>query len=363
MKNILLPTIIAISVLLVACTQQTGTAQVEPTQETQVVNERLAALGIDLNGEPFSGILYLGGGEDNWLNPTLLSALGGTSEENGVDASSLGEGCGFFIPSRPDVVVNWEEQADVEKLRFFLLSMGDLSLALVTPSGKVLCNDDLNPLVTDPYVEVENPEAGKYALFLGSYEGDAIYPGFVVVTTQDINPATMDIAQLFPRIIDPRGVPQVLSLDLLEAAGQGTVQPDGGTLSETSLPYSANLLAGGELGAFNLDQPNELCTGFISAMPTFSFESTSAESQGVIFFESNLDTTLVVRAPDGSFICDDDSHGSENMNPSVTLTLVNGNYQVWVGSYSPDVQADGKLTITNDTEATPVPLTYKDIQQ
>ncbi len=363
MKNKLLSTILVISVLLVACTQQTGPAPVEPTQETQLVNERLAALGIDLEGEPFSGTLYLGGGEDNWLNPTLVSALGGTSEESGVDASSLGAGCGFFIPSRPDVVVNWEEQADVDKLRFFLLSMGDLSLALVTPSGEVVCSDDLNPLVLDPYIEVENPEAGTYAAFLGSYEGDAVYPAFVVVTTQDINPATMDIAQLFPRNIDPRGVPQVLSLDLLESAGQGTVQPDGGELSESSLPFSADLSAGGELGAFNLDQPNDLCTGFISASPTFSFESTSAESPGVIFFESNEDTTLVVRAPDGSFICDDDTHGSENINPSVALTLVNGNYQVWVGSFSPDVQADGKLTITNDPEATPVPLTSEDIQQ
>ena len=326
-------------------------------------NDPLAAMSVDLNAEPFSGTLYLGGGEEKWLNPTLISALGGTSEGSGVDASSLGAGCDFFIPTRPDVVVNWEQQDDVEKLRFFFLSMGDPGLALVTPSGKVLCSDDLNPLVLDPYIEVENPEPGTYTAFLGSYEGDAVYPGFLVVTSQDLNPSNMDLTQLFPRNIDPRGVPQVLPLDLLKLDSLAAAKQEGGELSDSSLPYTADFTAGGEIGAFNLDQPNELCTGFISAVPTSSFEWTGNSDPLVMFFESNVDTTLVVRAPDGSFICDDDSEGSANINPSLTLTPQTGKYHIWVGSFSPDIQADGTLTISNDSAAVPAPLTSKDIQQ
>ena len=325
-------------------------------------NDQLASLGVDISGEPFSGTLFLGGGEERWLDPTLISALGGTSEGPGVNASSLGAGCGFFIPSRPDVTIHWEQQENVETLRFFFLSLGDTGLVLVTPGGDVLCSDDLNPLVLDPYIEVQNPEAGMYTAFLGSYEGAAVYPGFLVVTSQELNPATMDLAQLFPRHVDPQGIPQTLSLEVLEPDSPEAAKPQGGVLSEASLPYETDFTTGGEIGAFNLDQPNPLCTGFISAAPTLSFEWTGNAEPFVMFFESNVDTTLLVRAPDGTFICDDDLAGSENINPSVTLLPERGNYHVWVGSFSPDTKADGKLTITGDSTATPVPLTSSDIQ-
>jgi hypothetical protein len=81
-----------------------------------------------------------------------------------------------------------------------------------------------------------------------------------------------------------------------------------------------------------------------------------------MFFESKSDTTLQVLAPDGAFYCDDDLHGSENINPWLKLTPSDGMYYIWVGSFSPDVQPDGVLTITNDVNATPAPLTSKDLQ-
>lgn len=338
-----------------------GTMQFS-SQGASAGSEQITALGIDLNGEPFSGEIFLGGGEERWLNPTLISALGGTSEGPGVDASPLGQGCSFFIPLRPDVVINWEGQEDVDALRFFFLSMGDPGLVLVTPSGQVLCNDDLNPLVLDPYIEVKNPEPGRYAAFLGSYEGEAVYPGFLTVTSHDVNPATMDLTQLFPRHVDPRGIPQLLSLDLLDLVSSNVAEPEGGQISSATLPFTGEYTGGGEIGAFNLDQPNDLCTGFISAAPTFRFEWTGDADQLVMYFESNVDTTLVVRAPDGTFYCDDDFHGSENINPWLNFAVDKGLYHVWVGSFSPDVQASGKLTITNDANAQPVPLTSKDLQ-
>jgi len=338
-----------------------GTMQFSPAGETTTAADPLSALGVDVNGEPYSGELFLGGGEEKWLNPTLISALGGTSEGPGIDATSLGEGCSFFIPNRPDVVINWEAQEGVDALKFFFLSMGDPSLMLVTPSGKVLCNDDLNPLVLDPYIEVQNPEAGRYVAFLGSYESDAVYPGFLVTTSLNFNPATMDLNQLFPRQVDPRGVPEKVSMDLLEADSPDAATPSGGKLSSSDLPFTQTFTAGGEIGAFNLDQPNTSCTGFISAVPTFRFEWDDDASQLVMFFESNVDTTLVVRAPDGAFQCNDDFKGSENINPWLSFTPGVGTYYVWVGSFSPDVQAEGTLTITNDANAAPAVLTSEDL--
>jgi hypothetical protein len=189
-----------------------------------------------------------------------------------------------------------------------------------------------------------------------------VYPGFLVVTSYDVNPATMDLAQLFPREIDPRGVPETLSLDLLELDSPNSVKPKGGKLSDTDLPYKAEFTAGGAIAAFNLDQPNALCTGFISAAPTFSFEWTGGSNPLMMFFESDVDTTLVVRAPDGSFNCDDDFKGSENINPGLIVTPSKGQFHVWVGSFAPDVQASGMLTITSDTAAGPTPLTSDDLK-
>ena len=338
-----------------------GTMRFRPYGEN-AGNDQLTALGIDVNAEPFSGELFLGGGEERWLDPTLISALGGASEGPGINAADLGPGCNVYIPFRPDVVVNWEGQENVDALKFFFLSMGDPSMVLITPSGEVLCNDDLNPLVLDPYMEIKDPEPGRYVVFMGNYENDAVYPGFLVVTSHDVNPATMDLAQLFPRQVDPRGIPEVLPLDLLKLDDPSAAKPKGGKLSESDLPYTAEYTAGGEIGAFNLDQLNELCTGFISAVPTLSFEWTGNSNPLMMFFESNVDTTLQVLAPDGTFICDDDFKGSENINPGLTLTPEKGKYHVWVGSFSPDVQATGKLTITNDSAAAPAVLTSKDIK-
>jgi hypothetical protein len=216
--------------------------------------------------------------------------------------------------------------------------------------------------VLDPYIEIKNPEAGRYAAFLGNYEGDAVYPGFLVVTSQNLNPATMDIAQLLPRQVDPRGIPQRLSLDVLKLDSPDAAAPKGGKLSSSDLPYSQKFTAGGEIGAFNLVQENPLCTGFISAAPTFRFEWTGDAQQLVTFFESNVDTTLQVLAPDGKFYCNDDFKGSQNINPLLTLTPEKGTYYIWVGSFSPDVKATGTLTITTDANATPAVLTSKDLK-
>lgn len=314
------------------------------------------------DAEPLFGTLALGGGDTLWLDPTLVSVRSGTLEGPGVDATPLGQGCTGTIPARPDVVFNWEEHEGLDTLRVFTLSLGDPTLVLVTPGGEVLCSDDLNPLVLDPYIEIENPEVGRYAAFLGSFESDAVEPGFLVVTSHDLNPANMDLAQLFPREVDPRALTETLPIDVLEFDSAEAAQPAGGALTPADLEYRQELTGGGEIGAFNIEHENELCTGFISAAPTFRFDWSGDLEQLVLYFESNSDTTLQVLAPDGTYHCDDDYHGSENLNPWLSLEPVNGTYNVWVGSFAPDAQASGTFTISGAADATPVPLTSKDIE-
>jgi heat shock protein HslJ len=303
------------------------------------------ATEFDPNTEPLLAIINIGGAEELWLDPTLISMRSGTLHGAGVDATGLGEGCTGIIPPQPDVVFNWEDHEGIDTLRVFFLSMGDPTMLLVTPSGEVLCGDDFNPLV-----------------FMGSFEKDAVEPGFLVITGHDQNPATMDLAQLFPRHVDPRAISESIPLDVLDLEGDSAAQPPDGTLSPADLPYQQELTGGGEIGAFNLEQGNHLCTGFISAAPTFRFNWSGDVDSLVMFFESDMDTTLIVRAPDGSFHCDDDYHGSENLNPWLSLTPMDGTYNVWVGSFAPDVLSTGTLTITNDAHAVPTALTSADLK-
>lgn len=56
------------------------------------------------------------------------------------------------------------------------------------------------------------------------------------------------------------------------------------------------------------------------------------------------DTTLVVRTPDGQWRCDDDGGGATN--PALTLEHpLEGQYDVWVGSYRPEQHLRGRLTV------------------
>lgn len=348
-----------------------GDADCCPTQE-QRVTYALAADKLNLVAEetlaevepvgvftpaadPTVATLTLGGADDFWLDPTLVSLHSGAISGTGVEASKLGRGCAGTINERPEVVLHWTEDAQVEELRFFFLSMGDPAMVLVTPTGDVLCNDDLNPLVLDPYLAITNPAAGRYAIYLGSFAGKTTTPGFLVVTSQDLSPATLDIAQLFPRTVNPGAVGEPKPIDVLQIDAPVAATP-AMSLTQTTTPVTATVVAGGDLGAYEIELGNDLCTGFISAAPTYRFAWAGEAEDLVFFFEGDTDTTLVVRDPDGHFQCNDDADSAKNLNPYLDLPPIAGQYNVWVGSFAPATPVTGTLTLATTTDLQPAPL-------
>ena len=185
------------------------------TEEVAVPAEKTAEGVFQPDADPLAATLTLGGTGNFWLDPTLVSILGGVAAGTPVKASTLGANCSGSIAERPDAVLEWAQDDTVKTLRIFMLSLGDPTLVVVTPSGDVLCNDDYSPLVADPYLSIDAPEAGRYAIYAGSFEDAAVAPGFLVVTSQDLNPAVMDLAQMFPRQANPDAVrnPQPASGD------------------------------------------------------------------------------------------------------------------------------------------------------
>lgn len=94
-------------------------------------------------------------------------------------------------------------------------------------------------------------------------------------------------------------------------------------------PHTASVNAG---GGYDASQISSDCVGFIDTRATFSLRYRAGELPLYIGATSDADTTIAVRAPDGSWHCDDDSAG--NLNPVVSFeTPRNGRYQIWVGRY------------------------------
>lgn len=305
---------------------------------------------------PNTATLTLGGEDGFWLDPTLVSVIGGSSRSDALRAATVDPACSGMISARPDVVLDWSEDQSVASLRIFLLSLGDPTLLVVTPEGEVLCNDDYSPLMADPFITLDAPTPGRYAIYAGSFEDRATVPAFLVISSHDLNPAVMDLATLFPRQPNPDAQRNPQPVDVMDVSGKPQAAEEAPITADTT-PFTVTLTAGGTLGAFDVALGNEACTGFITPAPTFAFTWEGDADNLVLFFEAASDATLIVRDPDGAYQCNDDLDGADNLNPFLSLSALPGDYQVWVGSYAPDATFDGVLTITNDAAARPAPLT------
>ena len=190
---------------------------------------------------------------------------------------------------------------------------------------------------------------------MGSFEDAAVEPGFLVVTSQDLNPAVMDLAQMFLRHANPDAVrnPQPADVMKVDEAPQVAAAE---TITPAATPFTQG--ADGRRGAWRLDVDlgNEACTGFVTRRRPSpltgwaKLRSWCSSSRRRTIRRSSCD-------PNGTYQCNDDLDGAANLNPYLDLTPIPGSYQVWLGTYAPDVTVDGTLTITGDTTVRPAPLT------
>lgn len=107
----------------------------------------------------------------------------------------------------------------------------------------------------------------------------------------------------------------------------GTVSLDGTSGND---PEAINVVAGGDDRA---DLVHDGCVGFIQkATPDVDLQYSNAADKLFVYVDAPDDTTLIVRTPDGSWVCDDDSMG---FNPMVALEdAQTGVYHIWVGTFA-----------------------------
>lgn len=101
--------------------------------------------------------------------------------------------------------------------------------------------------------------------------------------------------------------------------------------------------AGIARGAVDANSYAPTCSGFVGAPPDHALVLRGAEPWMRIYVTSALDTTLVVRRPDGTWACSDDAFGR---NPAVEGAFPAGRYLIWVGTYHAGTQAPYTLSCT-----------------
>ena len=285
------------------------------------------------------------------LNPTLFSTYGAESLAAGflpdpyyrvlaaggpldVEKLGLGDDCAGYASSAPSFRVNWSDQST--RLRFLFAPLDDnLDSALVVqgPDGTWVCNRDFAGGYNRPQAEFINPLEGAYNVWV-SDETTPNEPilGALYVTEKQWSPETVPPAGTQPT--DPvAGLTPATSAFAFDAAA-----PD---------PYAIpGSLGGGEV---NVGATDKACPGSYSALPSFGFLLPQPTAYLRIFFvatDPKADATLIVRMPDGTWYCDDDSLNSKQPILDVIGNLSTGGVSVWVGSFNADDTIPGTLYLT-----------------
>lgn len=128
----------------------------------------------------------------------------------------------------------------------------------------------------------------------------------------------------------------------IQSNAQGTFGTVNLVSGFTPDPHVTTVNAGGPI---DVSTVSDNCRGFIAERPSFTLNFRKGELPLYIGVAADDDTTLVIRSPNGQWMCDDDS--GDNLNPVVSWSQPrNGRYQIWVGRFGSSELAPAQLYIS-----------------
>lgn len=265
-----------------------------------------------------------------------------------VEASTVADSCRGFIPARPQHQI---VTTGLSQLRVFTMAANnaDVTLAIVTQDRRVYCDDDSGGTM-QAQLDLQLP-AGTYNIYVGSYAAGQAAPYTLVLTSNrsldpsNFRPSNVALVQTNPNPNannngntgnnnnQPRRIDQAATLP---PTGPAVRLRNGGT-------GRARGRTGGNTEASTL---HAACTrGFINTEPSHLVTIERAGLPLQFRVTSASDTTLMIRAPNGQVLCDDDSGGGFNPMVQFPATLP-GAYTVWVGTYRPGSRNLYQLNVT-----------------
>lgn len=244
-------------------------------------------------------------------DPFTVSVLGGGP----IESTTVNADCyAGYLAQRASYTLRYTANTEeFPTLYIGATSDADTTVAVRTPNGQWICNDDSNGL--NPMVAIEAPRNGRYQIWVGRFGAQ-----------NEQAQATLFVSELAPEQATDATTGDAPDFSLEPAYGvldlAGGFTPD---------PHTVAIDAGGTINANVL---GEQCLGWIARAPDYRVNWTSGSLPLIFSVAAESDTTLVINDAEGNWVCDDDG-GNEGLNPAITFaTPASGQYDVWVGTYS-----------------------------
>jgi hypothetical protein len=259
-----------------------------------------------------------------------VEAGGPLDADQGLGDSILAEGyCSGYVTRAPSYELSYE--AGDFPLYISAQSDRDTTLVVNAPDGAWYCNDDYESL--NPGLEFAESQSGVYDIYVGTFGSGGSAP------------ATLRISELNMSDGDGfDGFDGATPLDLSAMALAGDYTLEAGFLPD---PFQINVFAGGpvDADANGAADDDTYCAGMVTSAPTAQLTWTGQGGLLSLFVESDVDTTLVVNMPDGSWMCDDD--GGIGVDAALEFeSAPNGVYDIYVGRFSGTETAPAVLNIS-----------------
>ena len=257
--------------------------------------------GPELDGAPTSGMVDLAAHPNP---PPLQSETSGDTGASAFDSS-----CHGYVPDRPQLVLRTRDETT--RLHLTTSSDEDTVLVLRTADGVVHCDDDSGG-GRNAALDLQVPP-GDHRLWVGTYgEGDDAQ--FLLQITSGAAVGATELG--------------------VDADPQAFLQASEEPLVET--------LRGVVTGTIPADQSRADCRGFLAAAPQLRLE---LEMPSVVTARTDgaSDLVMLVRASDGTIVCDDDSGGG--LQPAISDRFAAGPLDLWVGTYTANSTAEYSLVV------------------
>ena len=243
-----------------------------------------------------------------------------------INARTIAVECAGFIADAPDFRLHLEGESAT--LYISVVASEDTTLVVNDPTGAWHCDDDSYEI--NPAVILENPPEGQYDIWIGTSAAGTNPNATLYLSEIGTGPEYLAfLAANAP--VDPPDETLPATLGEIDLATGFT--PD---------PFVVDIVAGGPL---NASAVGGSCVGFIAEAADIAVNFVAGELPLILAVVADADTTLVVRDPNGNWICDDDTGG--DLNPYIDIANpVTGQYLIWIGTYSAGVFRDAELLIS-----------------
>lgn len=257
----------------------------------------------------------------------------------------LGEGCAGLASTAPTQRVRMETRFGF--LRIFATGPDDLTLAVRTEDGAVLCSDDRfgrHPSVEGRFAP------GLLEVWVGQREA-------TTTVTAPAVPATLPAGTFELELTETRSIrPGVRSgeegerlslaieagLDVRSEAGRdGDLRLRRGFLPDPRYLEGSTIAEGDHVDLGGL---GDVCRGFVTASPSHVLNLQDDLDFFQVYVANALEsTTLVVVGPDGSVACD----SADGDHPHVTRDAwPPGLYRIWIGAHRADAIVPYRLGLS-----------------